>query len=1191
MLKNFLLSSVFVFSCIVQVYAQSKHWQKNTRNLHYTEDNGDFLLVNGKYRFNKALYGNNLGSRVEAGDLPEFALYMPGMGGNLQFVIQGKAGSKKLKDADNIETRLQSGRMSYTIKDAILGTGSIELQVLAHYDKEGMIVKVQSQNIPNGVKFFAAFGGASGSTFSRAGDIGADPESNFYLKPEYCVNNNYSITKNSFELQYLNRKKTEEFLYGVFSETPEIFKADAKVLQDESKLLEAKTTKSPIVFASYSLNTKPIYISISRGKSNSILGESALATQFKNAESGRLAIANRIQLKTPDRFINTFGSTLALAADAVWESPTFLHGAVAWRMRLNAWRGAYAADALGWHDRAKEHFSSYSNSQVLAPTSAKVVMDTALNLARHIEELGTSMFSSGYISRNPNNNTVAHHYDMNLVFFDQIFTHFDYTGDKAYIEKLWPTIERHMDWERRNFKRNGLYDAYCAIWASDGLQYSGGGVAHTTAYNYRANIATAKLAKIIGKDPSIYEKEAKDILLAMKSKLWLSDRGYFAEFQDMLGKQLVHDKPGLWTIYHVADAFMLDDFESYQNTQYINNHLPKIPINVHGQQHDNLYTLATSNWQPYTWSVNNVTLGENLQAALAYWQSGRKEDAYQLWKSNIIESMYHGISPGNFHQLSHYDAFRGELYRDFADPIGVASRTLTEGLFGYLPKLLEGYVSIKPGFPSEWNFAELNTPHWSYHFKNENNTLKYHIKTKYNTPVALHLEVPVYKTSIKKVLVNGKEVAWTIKEQSIGNPVLLFKTDKYQDFQISIELAGSVIKFDQNVIKHAYSDDLNISLPAGFSLNEVFDPQKIIKNYKGNKFSFIGKEHKGTFFVKGTKDNVFSWFPINVHLVNPIVFNYTLSNGNVEMTLHNTSNLSKSVKINNRYFSLNKILPAGAKEMVIIPSNKLTKGTNNFTLEADEYISSVSISNWDLKTEGEFSTVDLSTYYNDRVSNIFQQKYESPRPVVPTLQLPTQGIGNWCYPLTTANIDDTGLMANRKNDQLSYLDIPFSIKGNTKNIVFTSQWDNYPTEVTVKLTGKAKKAYLMVAGSTNPMQSQMTNAKIIVNYQDGSKDLLELKNPSNWWPIEQDFLDDNYAFEIPDDQIPYRIKLKSGELYKGGSLQKYDDIKGYSSRAIDGGAATLLDLPLDNSKTLKSLQMITETNDVVVGLMALTLLK
>ena len=171
-----------------------------------------------------------------------------------------------------------------------------------------------------------------------------------------------------------------------------------------------------------------------------------------------------------------------MAADAIWEDPSFMHGAVAWRMRLNGWRGAYAADMMGWHDRARKHFSSYAKSQLTSPLSAPVVMDTALNLARGLEKLGTSLFSSGYISRNPNGDFRAHHYDMNLVFIDQLLHHFNWTGDTTYVREMWPLLRRHLDWEKRNFDadRDGLYDAYAAIWASDALQYSGGGVTHAS---------------------------------------------------------------------------------------------------------------------------------------------------------------------------------------------------------------------------------------------------------------------------------------------------------------------------------------------------------------------------------------------------------------------------------------------------------------------------------------------------------------------------------------------------------------------------------------------------------------------------------------------------------------------------------------------------------------------------------------
>ncbi|HEX8461633.1 MAG TPA: hypothetical protein VF623_09390 [Segetibacter sp.] len=42
---------------------------------------------------------------------------------------------------------------------------------------------------------------------------------------------------------------------------------------------------------------------------------------------------------------------------------------------------------------------------------------------------------------------------------------------------------------------------------------------------------------------------------------------------------------------------------------------------------------------------------------------------------------------------------------------------------------------------------------------------------------------------------------------------------------------------------------------------------------------------------------------------------------------------------------------------------------------------------------------------------------------------------------------------------------------------------------------------------------------------------------------------------------------------------------------IDGGAATLFDLPLAAGKTLKAIKLQTLANDVVIGLMSLTLVK
>ena len=255
---------------------------------------------------------------------------------------------------------------------------------------------------------------------------------------------------------------------------------------------------------------------------------------------------------------------------------------------------------------------------------------------------------------------------MNMVFIDQLLRHFNWTGDTTFLQEMWPVIERHLDWETRNFDPDGdgLYSAYASIWASDALEYNGGGVAHSSAYNYLAFKTAARLAKLIGKDPRQYQKEAEKILKALNSQLWMPEKGWYGEFKDILGNKRLHPFPGLWSVYHVIDSDVPDPFQAYQMLRYVDTQIPHIPVRAEGMPAGDYQLVSTTNWMPYTWSVNNVAMAEVLHTALAYWQSGSAEKAYQLWKSVMLESMYLGGSPGNFQQLSFYDAMRGELYRD-----------------------------------------------------------------------------------------------------------------------------------------------------------------------------------------------------------------------------------------------------------------------------------------------------------------------------------------------------------------------------------------------------------------------------------------------------------------------------------------------------------------------------------------------
>lgn len=98
--------------------------------------------------------------------------------------------------------------------------------------------------------------------------------------------------------------------------------------------------------------------------------------------------------------------------------------------------------------------------------------------------------------------------------------------------------------------------------------------------------------------------------------------------------------------------------------------------------------------------------------------------------------------------------------------------------------------------------------------------------------------------------------------------------------------------------------------------------------------------------------------------------------------------------------------------------------------------------------------------------------------------------------------------------------------------------------------------------------------------------MLELVNPDNWCPIEQDFYLDDFAFDAPRPR-PYRLHLKTGIASR--DFGKALGVRGSANRVIEGGAGVMLDIPLDKNKALKELTLETVANDVVIGLMSVTL--
>ena len=962
-------------------------WASNARRQQYFPEGRDIVCHDGQNRYTRALYGGYTDFRVETSDRPIFGTYRNRSHRNIRFWLTVNGKTTPLEQTTHCEARYNSGKRVYILTDNAWGRGRLTLTVLAQVDTESAVWQFEAQGLPQDAQLSCVVCDVKRPDFKRWGDMNSDPADSFDSAP-----------------------------------------AETNKLTAQWRVGTEKT------YAVLDCDRRGVY---TLGNPTGTSAQELFDKALKHHEW----LASNIIFTTPDPYINTLGGALMAASDGAWDGEVWLHGAIVWRMQLNGWRAGYLSDVLGMPERAKSHFTAYANSQVtdVEPTIPGPALDPEKGLARGAKTWGTQMYSTGYIGRYPNRKDVMHHYDMNLNYIDELLWHFEYDADTMYMRQMWPVLTRHLAWEKRCFDPDddGLYDAYCCIWASDALYYNSGAVSHSSAYNYRGFSLAARIAEILGEAPTYYKKEAEKTLKAMNNRLWLGKRGHWAEYQDFMGLKRTHEHAALWSIYTPIDCGAATAEQAFRATQYVDSCIPHIQVLP------NLHTVSTTDWMPYDWSINNVAAEEVMHTALAYFQAGRPDDGFSLVKANIMDQAYLGGSPGNFGQISYYDKARGELYRDFSDNCGISARTFIQGLYGIVPNALQGRCVLRPGFPKEWKQASIKTPYFTYTFRRQGNKEIYEVEQNFAQPLQIVL---------RQNTGDGGYV------ETVGT------TERKQTFVVSRVKQRKAPK-------------------------PVITAERIDGKVWGNNFDDVQRDR--------------------------------------------------------------------------------------------------------------LEPVKMDNMWNAEVSDIFKNFYLSPRSPYTTLQIPVHGIGEWCHPETMATVDDITLRRKADRNGLlttETLGIPFRYAAKGRNVAYTSLWDNYPDAVTVPLEGQARHAYLLMAGSTNYMQSRIDNGLVIAGYTDGTADTLRLQNPHNWCPIEQDYYEDGLAFHAAQPR-PYRIDFATAQVSRElmpmgehyGCPAKGSVAGSYNDRSFEKGAGVILDMPLNGQKRLCSLTVRTLSNDVVIGLMGVTL--
>jgi hypothetical protein len=811
--------------------------------------------------------------------------------------VRTPAGTKWLNDAARVVARYRPGSLVYEISDPLWADRQIHLMVLALAAGQGLVLRAEIDGVGPAVDLIWAYGGANGDRGRRDGDIGteSEPVSRFFqLQPEYCRNSLFVIGPDGFLLH-----SPAAFVRGIVSAGSRPSFGDARRWNSAAELLASANLGGyplPVLVGTAAIapGGAPFYFSLQRiarpgddeqelstyrevrkdpdaatapssaTKPAAAFTAADLPALFSGAEARRRSVAEKIVVDSPDPFINAAASALCVAADGVWDeaSGTVQHGAVAWRAKLLGWRGPYANDELGWHDRARRHFAYWAGRQNTSPIPDRLPpADAEANLSRN----EAALHSNGDISNS--------HYDMNLVYVDALLRHLQWTGDRDFARRVWPVIARHLAWEQRLFRRSfgpdglPLYEGYCCIWASDDVAYEGGGATHATAYNYYENVMAARLARLLGMDGAPYDREAAQIWRGLHRELWLPDRGWFGEGKDLLGRQTVHDSPALWTFYHTVDSGAATPLEAWQMTRFIDTQIAHIPLRGHGVPPEGDFVLPTTNWMPYTWSTNNVVMAEVAHTSLGYWQAGRPEEAYRMFKGAVLTSMFVGLCPGNAGMTTTFDMARGESQRDFADAVGTSSRALIEGLFGITPDVLAGEVRLRPGFPAQWDRASLRHPDFTFTFRRDGPTDHYSLEPKFSRPLALRLELAARSDHLAAVSVNGAPVAWRLVEDAVGAPRVEITAPAAANFDVAVTWSGAAPSRPIAPVRAALGESFQARFGAA-QLLKVDDPQGILRDVSrgADGFSATAKGTPGfrTVFAQLQQGDLRWWAPVEI---------------------------------------------------------------------------------------------------------------------------------------------------------------------------------------------------------------------------------------------------------------------------------------------------------------------------------------
>lgn len=1086
----------------------------NHGTLHYAAEAREIVGRNRPHFNNRPLYClQNTEGAVLAGDRPFVRLVArPFVHGALSIALARAHGPVVWLHAfTEVESRYRCGRMRWICTDPRFPDTVATLTIVPLRDQAGLAAHLSVSGATDQHAVIWAFAGAQpdddprlnwdpvmrgNPDICRSGDprkplLAAGPQ------PDASRGNLARASGRAFFLA--GSAQADRGAAGSVS-CGEISIGDASAYADPAALFRSRPAEAPLVCGRAPLSSSECHVfwRISSAPANASL---ANFPADASAEAFRTSLDYLRELEsattaTPDAHLDAAVAAVAHAIDGACERgpAIFRHGAMAFNIRFIGWRVIGGATALGWHERVRENAFYYLARQKTADDARTRPAPDEIELRTH-ESKQSRVFGRGSFPRDG-----YEIYDVQSQFFDQTIRDWRYTHDPALAARLRPALELHTEWLRECFDPDddGLYESYINTLPTDSVWYNGGGSVEASAYAATAHRAAMDLARLDG-DLATAERhraQLEKIQAALRTQLWLPDRGHFGLYREQGGLARVHVDAWTYSVFLPIDLGFVTPIEALQSLYYTEWALERVRLPFGGE------LCVPSNWVPWKWSVRDVFGGDVWHLALAYFRTQLGDEGYRLLRGALLESAYASAVPGGF---SHIGAGT-----DFADNTHMFARCIVEGLFGFEPDYPNGVVHLRPAFPTSWPRASLATPDFRFEFEQHGERDVYRLQL--TRAAAVAWRVPVHASSLQRVTVDGSDAPFSV-EPGFGCAFVTVRTPSCAAVELALHLGPRV----------PFSEPLHLT-------GDVGETTSLLPSH-------------GT--LRGWRD---------LHGV--------LATPRIE---HGALRAQLGPKPGHHLVLLECVggeLPRWQTVKLCVTDQRAEADRARRTPRAP-----ASAAHW--------SFVDLAPHLNGDIRTIFQQRYLSPRPNTCSVRLGVDGYSAWTFHywrLPPPDIDLSGVDAAR--DSLGRLvtseRVPFVFPATTatRNILFTSRWDNWPTSATIPVDDDADTAWLLVCGTTFPMQTRIANAVVRFTYRDGASETLELVPPFNFWMMcpwgGEDYSYVHDAFALPAHPPP-QVQL------------------GRNCRAI------VLSWKLRPGVALATITLETLSPDVVIGLMAVSL--